>query len=101
MKKLLSIMLSITMLLTMSTAVLADGIEGSMQPAKIKVGINAQFPPYEGEYSAIVSFSEYGVGVISANMAFVKNGEKDNVFRRLYEITSAVGEGAVNIAKIK
>ncbi len=47
MKKLLSIILSITMLLTMSTAVFADGIDGPMQPAKIKVGINAQFPPFE------------------------------------------------------
>lgn len=47
MKKLLSIILSITMLFTMSTAVFADGIDGPMQPAKIKVGINAQFPPFE------------------------------------------------------
>ena len=47
MKKLLSIILSITMLFTMSTVVFADGIDGPMQPAKIKVGINAQFPPFE------------------------------------------------------
>lgn len=51
MKKLLSIILSIilsiTMLLTMSTAVFADGIDGPMQPAKIKVGINAEFKPFE------------------------------------------------------
>jgi len=47
MKKLLSIILSITMLFTMSTAVFADGIDGPMQPDKIKVGINAQFPPFE------------------------------------------------------
>ena len=47
MKKLLSIILSITMLLTMSIAVFADGVDGPMQPAKIKVGINAQFPPFE------------------------------------------------------
>ena len=47
MKKILSIILSITMLLTMSTAVFADGIDGPMQSAKIKVGINAQFPPFE------------------------------------------------------
>ncbi len=61
----------------------------------------ALFEQYEGDYSAIVSFSKYGDGVISANMAFVKNGDKDNVFRRLYEITSAVGEDALTIAKIK
>lgn len=47
MKKLLSIILSITMLLTMSIAVFADGVDGPMQPAKIKVGINAEFKPFE------------------------------------------------------
>lgn len=61
----------------------------------------ALFVQYEGEYSAIVSFSKFGDGVISANMAFVKNGDKDNVFRRLYEITSAVGEDGIVIAKVK
>ena len=61
----------------------------------------ALFVQYEGEYSAIVSFSKFGDGVISANMAFVKNGDKDNVFRRLYEITSAVGTDSVTIAKVK
>ena len=61
----------------------------------------ALFVQYEGEYSAIVSFSKFGDGVISANMAFVKNGDKDNVFRRLYEITSAVGTDSVTVAKVK
>lgn len=61
----------------------------------------ALFVQYEGEYSAIVSFSKFGDGVISANMAFVRNGDKDNVFRRLYEITSSVGTDSVMIAKVK
>ena len=61
----------------------------------------ALFVQYEGEYSAIVSFSKFGDGVISANMAFVRNGDKDNVFRRLYEITSSVGTDSVTIAKVK
>ena len=61
----------------------------------------ALFVQYDGEYSAIVSFSKFGDGVISANMSFVKNGDKDNVFRRMYEITSAVGEGGITIAKVK
>ena len=61
----------------------------------------ALFVQYEGDYSAIVSFSKFGDGVISANMAFVRNGDKDNVFRRLYEITSAVGTDSVTIAKAK
>ena len=59
----------------------------------------ALYLEYDGEYSAIVAFSRYGEGVISANMSFVKNGDKDNVFRRLYEITSAVGEEGIVIAK--
>ena len=61
----------------------------------------ALFVQYEGDYSAIVSFSEFGDGVISANMSFVKNGDKDNVFTRLYEITSAVGEEGIVAAKVK
>ena len=61
----------------------------------------ALFVQYEGDYSAIVSFSEFGDGVISANMSFVKNGDKDNVFMRMYEITSTVGEDGVKIAKVE
>ena len=48
-----------------------------------------------------MTFSEFGDGVISANMSFVKNGDKDNVFTRLYEITSAVGEEGIVAAKVK
>ena len=47
MKKLLSIILSITMLLTMSIAVFADGVDAPMQPAKIKVATSADFKPFE------------------------------------------------------
>ena len=63
--------------------------------------IFALFVQYEGDYSAIVSFSEFGDGVISANMSFVKNGDKDNVFMRMYEITSTVGEDGVKMAKVE
>ena len=52
MKKLLAIILSITMLLSMGTVAFADGVNGPMQKAKLTVGINAEFPPfeyYEGE----------------------------------------------------
>ena len=61
----------------------------------------ALFVQYEGDYSAIVSFYEYGDGVISASMSFVKNGDKDNVFSRIYEITSATGEDSVEVARVK
>ena len=61
----------------------------------------ALFVQYEGEYSSIVSFSKFGDGVISANMAFVKNGDKDNVFRRIYEITQGLGEDSIDVAVVK
>ena len=61
----------------------------------------ALFVQYEGGYSAIVSFSEFGDGVVSANMSFVKNGDKDNVFVRMYEITQGLGEESINVAKVK
>ncbi len=61
----------------------------------------ALFLQYDGEYSAIVSFFEYGEGVISANMSFVKNGDKDNVFSRLYEITQGLGKDSLDVAKVK
>ena len=61
----------------------------------------ALFVQYEGDYSAIVSFFEFGDGVISANMSFVKNGDKDNVFMRMYEITSTVGEDGIKMAKVE
>jgi len=61
----------------------------------------ALFVQYEGDYSAIVSFSKFGDGVISANMSFVKNGDKDNVFMRMYEITSTVGEDGIKMAKVE
>ena len=52
MKKLLAIILSITILFSMGTVVFADGVDGPMQKAKLTVGINAEFAPfeyYEGE----------------------------------------------------
>lgn len=61
----------------------------------------ALFLKYDGGYSAMVSFYEYGDRVISANMSFVKNGEKDNVLRRINEITSALGEGSIKIKKVE
>lgn len=61
----------------------------------------ALYLEYEEGCSALVSFSEYGDGVISANMSFVINGDKDNIFSRLYEITQALGEGGIDVAKVK
>lgn len=47
MKKLLSIILSIMMLISTTMIASADSVDAPMQKAKIKVGINAQFPPFE------------------------------------------------------
>ena len=47
MKKLLSIILSIAMLLSMATVAFADGVDGPMQKAKITVGTSADFKPFE------------------------------------------------------
>ena len=52
MKKIVSFILSITMLLSMGTVAFADGVDGPMQKAKLTVGINAEYFPfeyYEGE----------------------------------------------------
>ena len=56
---------------------------------------------YDGEYSALVSFSEFGDGVIKATMSFVNNGERDNVFRRIYEIAQGLGEDSIDVAIVK
>ena len=61
----------------------------------------ALYLEYDEGCSALVSFSEYGDGVISANMSFVINGDKDNVFSRLYEITQVLGENSIDVAKVK
>lgn len=52
MKKIISFVVSIVMLLSMATVVLADGIDGPKQKQILTVGVNAEFFPfeyYEGE----------------------------------------------------
>ena len=44
MNKILSIIISITLLISQGLVAFADGVNGPMQKAKLKVGINAQFP---------------------------------------------------------
>ncbi len=60
----------------------------------------ALYLEYDGGYSVIVSFAEYGDGVIRGNMSFVKNGDKDGVFRRIEEISSALGKDSITVAKV-
>ena len=61
----------------------------------------ALYLQYDGEYSALVSFSEFGDGIIKATMSFVRNGERDNVFKRVFEITQGLGEDSIDIAMVK
>ncbi len=56
---------------------------------------------YEDGFSALVTFAEFGDGVISANMSFVNNGLKDNIFRRVFEITQGLGDDTVKIALVQ
>lgn len=56
---------------------------------------------YDNGYSALVSFSKFGDGVIKATMSFVNNGDRDNIFSRLYEITQGLGEDTIDVAIIK
>ena len=84
----------------LATLTILTNSRGYIMPKDFKNNF-ALFVQYEGDYSAIVSFSEFGDGVISANMSFVKNGDKDNVFMRMYEITSTVGEDGIKMAKVK
>ena len=61
----------------------------------------ALYLQYDGEYSALVSFSKFGDGVIKATMSFVNSGDRDNIFSRLYEITQGLGEDSIDVAIVK
>lgn len=61
----------------------------------------ALYLEYDDGCSALVSFSEFGDGVIKATMSFVINGDKDNIFRRIYEITQGLGEDSIDVANVK
>ena len=94
MKKLLSIILSFTMLLSMGTVAFADGVDGPMQKAKITVGTSTDFPPFEyyDESGELIGFDidlmkyigeKIGFDIEFVNMSFDKlipavvNGEVD------------------------
>jgi len=73
--------------------------EGYIMPKNFEKNF-ALYLEYENGCSAIVSFSKYGEDVISANMSFVVNGNKDNIFRRVYEIIQGLGENSIEVAKV-
>lgn len=56
---------------------------------------------YEDGFSVLVTFAEFGDGVISANMSFVNNGDRDNILRRVFEIAQGLGEDTVKIALVQ
>ncbi len=83
MKKLLSIILAIMMFFSMSRVTFADGIDGPMQKAKIKVGTSADFKPFEyyDENGELIGFDidlmnyvgeKIGFDIEFVNMSFDK-----------------------------
>ena len=73
---------------------------GYIMPKDFKNDFALYFEYDEG-CSALVTFSEFGDGVISANMSFVINGDKDNIFRRVFELTEGLGEDSIEMALVK
>ena len=73
---------------------------GYIMPKDFKNDFALYFEYDEG-CSALVTFSEFGDGVISANMSFVINGDKDNIFRRVFELTEGLGENSIEMALVK
>ncbi len=80
-----------------ATTVLASST-GFVKPADFDKNF-AVFLEYDGEFSSVVSFNEYGENVISANMTFVKNsGEHFEML--LEEILDALGEESISIQTV-
>lgn len=73
---------------------------GYVMPKDFKDNFALYFE-YDGGYSAFVAFSRFGDEVISANMSFVMNGEKDNLFLRINEITQGLGKDSIHISLVK
>ena len=76
---------ALTILLNSRGYVMPDSFENNF----------ALYFDYQNEYSAFVTFSLYGEGVISANMAFVRNDKRDNIIKRMMEIESGLGEESI------
>lgn len=74
--------------------------EGYIRPKTFKENF-ALYLTYDGACSVLVSFSEIGEGVIEAQMSFVRNGDKDSVFRRMVEISEGLGEGSLEVFKVQ
>ncbi len=74
--------------------------EGYIMPKDFKkdFGIYLQ---YTGEYSALVTFSKIGDGVIEARMQFVRNGEKEDILMFMSEVYDALGKESITVRKIK
>ncbi len=96
MKKLLSIILLITMLISMTTVAFANTANGIMQPAKIKVGINVQFPPFEyyDENGKLYGFDIDLMNYIGERIGF----EMEYVDMSFDKLIPAVASGEVTCA---
>ena len=81
-----------------ATTVLA-GSRGYVKPSDFDKDF-ALFLEYDGEFSAVVSFSEYGENVISAHMTFVKNSE-EHFEMLLEEIVQTLGEESISVETVE
>ncbi len=77
-----------------ATTVLSNS-RGYIQPADFS-GDFAVFLEYDGEFSSIVSFNQYGENVISAQMSFVKNSD-EHFEMLLNEIVASLGEESITV----
>ncbi len=68
---------------------------GYIQPSDFEEDF-AVFLEYDGEFSSVVSFSQYGENVISAHMTFVKNSE-EHFEMLLNEIAESIGEESISV----
>ena len=80
-----------------ATTVLAKS-RGYIKPKDFEKNF-AVYLKYDGSFSSVVSFSDYGDGVISANMTFVKNGE-ETIDALLTEIIENLGEESVSVETV-
>lgn len=71
---------------------------GYIQPEDFK-GNFAVFLEYEGEFSSVVAYNQFGDNVISAQMTFVKNGD-EHFEMLLEEIASSLGEESISVETV-
>ncbi len=80
-----------------ATTVLTNGC-GYVKPEDFEKDF-AVYLEYDGEFSSVVSFKEFGENVISANMTFVKNGE-EQIDMLMEEVFDSLGEESITVQEV-